>query len=103
MLQRSLPTACKLVCVVCSTDALSARGMGEEQLYVSGMQVFQLVFTLSTGKQIFFPLVEEEETVGGKERRGITHSHFPEWRREKQHISSTPVYTYNWLSFRLQV
>lgn len=51
----------------------------------------------------FFPLVEEEETVGGKERRGITHSHFPEWRREKQHISSTPVYTYNWLSSRLQV
>jgi len=32
---------------------------------------------------IFFFLVEEEETVGGKERRGITHSHFPEWKRRK--------------------
>lgn len=83
VLQRSFTYSMQTgVCGVQHRCLVSKRH-GRRQLYVSGMQVFQLVFTLSTGKQIFFfffPLVEEEETVGGKERRGITHSHFPEWK-----------------------
>lgn len=64
VLQRSFTYSMQTgVCGVQHRCLVSKRH-GRRQLYVSGMQVFQLVFTLSTGKQIFF--------------------FFPWWRRKRQ-------------------
>lgn len=87
ILKVCLPTACKLVCVVCRADALSARGMGEDSWMCLACRWFSWYSHCLLANRFFFPfffpLVEEEETVGGKDRRGITHSHFPEWKRRE--------------------
>jgi len=85
---------------------LVSKRHGRGQLYVSGMQVFQLVFTLSTGKQIFlffFFWWRRKRQWEVKKEEGSPTVISQNGRGEKQHISSTPVYTYNWLSFPLQI
>lgn len=79
--------------MVCSTDALSARGMGEEQLYVSGMQVFQLVFTLSTGKQIFFPWWRRKRQWEVKKEEG-SPTVISQNGGERNNTSAQPLFTH---------